>query len=186
MSNLPVLVSCFRLAVPEGVQSCEGNMEGIALLKRIFAAKGMSAVMHTGSMVVPESVSNAPKCNQTRTSKRRSLIAVVVETGFNFLLNRNSLSHARGCARFQGHAAAPGQPPRHVQADDPVDAGRSHRRLWAQLLRAVLFERGRRPRDVAQIWECQKDVFPFECVQSFGKQSPTKAHGVNKTGIYRT
>lgn len=167
MSNGPVLLSCFRLAVPEGVQSCEGNIDGIALLKRIFAAKGMSAVMHIGSMVVPESVSNPPKCNHTRTAKRRSLIATAVETGFNFLLNRNSLSHTRGCARFQGHAAAPGQPPRHVQADDTVDAARSHRRPCAQLLRVVLFERGRRPRDGAQIWECLKEVFPFECVQSF-------------------
>jgi UDP-glucose 4-epimerase len=76
------LVTGFRFAVPDGVSFYEGDIEDVALLKRIFAEHGTRAVMHfAGSIVVPESVGNPLKYYHNNTAKSRALIEAAVTAG---------------------------------------------------------------------------------------------------------
>jgi UDP-glucose 4-epimerase len=69
----------FRRAVPEGVPFYEGDIEDGELLARIFAARGIGAIMHfAGSIIVPESVGNPLKYYHNNTAKSRALIASTV------------------------------------------------------------------------------------------------------------
>ena len=76
------LTTGFRWAVPDGVPFYEGDIEDGALLARIFAERGIRAVMHfAGSIVVPESVENPLKYYHNNTAKSRALIAAAVAAG---------------------------------------------------------------------------------------------------------
>jgi UDP-glucose 4-epimerase len=69
----------FRRAVPEGVPFYEGDIEDGELLARIFAARGIGAIMHfAGSIIVPESVGDPLKYYHNNTAKSRALIASAV------------------------------------------------------------------------------------------------------------
>ena len=70
----------FRFAVPEGVAFYEGDVADRELLARIFAERGIEAIMHfAGSIIVPESVENPLKYYDNNTGKSRTLIAAAAE-----------------------------------------------------------------------------------------------------------
>lgn len=73
------LTTGFRWAVPDNVPFYEGDIEDSSLLARIFAERGIKAVMHfAGSVVVPESVADPLKYYHNNTAKSRALIAAAV------------------------------------------------------------------------------------------------------------
>jgi UDP-glucose 4-epimerase len=72
-----------RTAVPADVTFVQGDIGDAALLKRIFAAEKIGAVMHfAGSIVVPESVADPLKYYHNNTVKSHGLIRAAVEAGF--------------------------------------------------------------------------------------------------------
>jgi UDP-glucose 4-epimerase len=76
------LVTGFRFAVPDDAAFYQGDIEDQALLARIFAERGIGAVMHfAGSVVVPESVSDPLKYYHNNTVKSRALIEAAVNGG---------------------------------------------------------------------------------------------------------
>jgi UDP-glucose 4-epimerase len=76
------LTTGFRWAVPEHVPFYQGDIEDAALLARIFAERGIRAVMHfAGSIIVPESVENPLKYYHNNTAKSRALVAAAVAAG---------------------------------------------------------------------------------------------------------
>ncbi|MCB2066435.1 MAG: UDP-glucose 4-epimerase GalE [Erythrobacter sp.] len=82
VSVIDNLVTGFRFAVPDGVPFYEGDVGDKALLARIFAERGIGAVMHfAGSVVVPESVENPLKYYHNNTANSRNLIEAVVTAG---------------------------------------------------------------------------------------------------------
>lgn len=77
----------FRFAVPEGVPFYEGDIADAALVARIAAAEGVSAIMHfAGSIVVPESVADPLKYYHNNTAKSRALIAAAVAAGIKHFI----------------------------------------------------------------------------------------------------
>ncbi len=77
----------FRFAVPEGVPLYEGDIEDPALLARIFAERGIGAIMHfAGSIIVPESVENPLKYYHNNTAKSRALIEAAVRGGVKHVI----------------------------------------------------------------------------------------------------
>jgi UDP-glucose 4-epimerase len=76
------LVTGFAFAVPDSVPLYQGDIEDGALLARIFAERGIKAIMHfAGSVVVPESVENPLKYYHNNTAKSRALIEAAVKGG---------------------------------------------------------------------------------------------------------
>jgi UDP-glucose 4-epimerase len=72
----------FRFAVPEGVPLYEGDVADSRLLARIFAERGIGAVMHfAGSIIVPESVTDPLKYYRNNTANSRTLIEAAVIAG---------------------------------------------------------------------------------------------------------
>src|SRR6476620_3668752 len=82
VSVIDNLTTGFRFAVPEGVAFYEGDIADEALLARIFAERGIGAVMHfAGSIIVPESVENPLKYYRNNTANSRTLIGAAVAAG---------------------------------------------------------------------------------------------------------
>lgn len=76
------LVTGFAFAVPEGVPLYQGDIADGDLLARIFAERGIGAIMHfAGSVVVPESVENPLKYYRNNTANSRALIEAAVTGG---------------------------------------------------------------------------------------------------------
>jgi UDP-glucose 4-epimerase len=76
------LVTGFAFAVPEGVPLYQGDIADGDLLARIFAERGIQAIMHfAGSVVVPESVENPLKYYHNNTANSRALIEAAVKGG---------------------------------------------------------------------------------------------------------
>ncbi|WP_068085814.1 UDP-glucose 4-epimerase GalE [Novosphingobium rosa] len=76
------LTTGFTFAVPEGVPLYQGDIEDGELLARIFAERGIQAIMHfAGSIIVPESVENPLKYYHNNTAKSRALIDAAVKGG---------------------------------------------------------------------------------------------------------
>ncbi|MBA4046224.1 MAG: UDP-glucose 4-epimerase GalE [Erythrobacter sp.] len=72
----------FRFAIPADVPLYQGDIADSHLLSRIFAERGVAAIMHfAGSIVVPESVSDPLKYYENNTVKSRALIAAAVAGG---------------------------------------------------------------------------------------------------------
>lgn len=69
----------FRFAVPPTVPFYHGDIADGDLLARIFAERGIGAIMHfAGSVVVPESVENPLEYYHNNTARSRALIAAAV------------------------------------------------------------------------------------------------------------
>ncbi|WP_343613949.1 UDP-glucose 4-epimerase GalE [Novosphingobium sp.] len=76
------LVTGFAFAVPKGVPLYQGDIADGDLLARIFAERGIQAIMHfAGSVVVPESVENPLKYYHNNTANSRALIEAAVKGG---------------------------------------------------------------------------------------------------------
>ena len=72
----------FRWLLPDDVPFYQGDVADEALLARIFAERGIRAVMHfAGSIVVPESVEKPLDYYLNNTVKSRALIAAAVAAG---------------------------------------------------------------------------------------------------------
>ncbi|MDE1916402.1 MAG: UDP-glucose 4-epimerase GalE [Sphingomonadales bacterium] len=81
------LVTGFAFAVPDDVPLYEGDIEDGALLARIFAERGIKAIMHfAGSIIVPESVENPLKYYHNNTAKSRALIEAAVKGGVEHVI----------------------------------------------------------------------------------------------------
>lgn len=77
----------FAFAVPNGVPLYEGDIADTVLLARIFAERGIGAVMHfAGSIVVPESVEHPLRYYENNTVKSRALIEAAVAGGVRHIL----------------------------------------------------------------------------------------------------
>ncbi len=77
----------FAFAVPNGVPLYEGDIADPALLARIFAERGIGAIMHfAGSIVVPESVADPLRYYENNTVKSRALIEAAVAGGVPHIL----------------------------------------------------------------------------------------------------
>lgn len=77
----------FRWAVPEGVAFYDGDVADGALVARIVAEQGTTAIMHfAGSIVVPESVTDPLKYYRNNTAASRSLIEAAVTGGVRHFL----------------------------------------------------------------------------------------------------
>lgn len=99
-----------RQAVPEDVPFYEGNIADAALVKRIFAERGIKAIMHfAGSIVVPESVENPLKYYGNNTVATHALIGAALEAGLRHIL-------------FSSTAAVYGAPEKvPIAEDDPKE-----------------------------------------------------------------
>lgn len=76
------LTTGFRFAIPEQAAFYEGDIEDGELLARIFAERGIKAIMHfAGSIVVPESVEDPLKYYHNNTVKSRALMEAAVKAG---------------------------------------------------------------------------------------------------------
>lgn len=74
------LTTGFRFAVPDAAAFYEGDIEDGDLLAKIFAERGIGAIMHfAGSIIVPESVENPLKYYHNNTAKSRALIEAAVK-----------------------------------------------------------------------------------------------------------
>jgi UDP-glucose 4-epimerase len=72
----------FAFAVPDDVPLYQGDIADTDLLHKIFAERGIRAIMHfAGSIIVPESVSDPLKYYENNTAKSRVLIAAAVDAG---------------------------------------------------------------------------------------------------------
>lgn len=81
------LTTGFRWAVPEDVPLYEGDIEDQALVARLIAEEGISAIMHfAGSIIVPESVENPLKYYHNNSAKSRSLIESAVRGGVHHFI----------------------------------------------------------------------------------------------------
>ena len=89
------LTTGFRFAVPNGVTFYEGDIADGALLARIFAERGVQAVMHfAGAIIVPESVENPLKYYLDNTVKSRALIEAAVTAGVpHFLFSSTAATY---------------------------------------------------------------------------------------------
>ena len=77
----------FRWAVPDAVAFYKGDVADGALIGRIVAETGASAIMHfAGSIIVPESVTNPLKYYRNNTAASRSLIEAAVTSGVRHFL----------------------------------------------------------------------------------------------------
>lgn len=77
----------FRAAVPDDVPFYQGDIADRELVARIFADRGIGAIMHfAGSVVVPESVADPLKYYDNNTAKSRALIASAVAHGVRHLI----------------------------------------------------------------------------------------------------
>src|SRR3954471_12389942 len=97
-----------RQAVPEDVPFYEGNIADRALVERIFADRGIQAIMHfAGSIVVPESVEKPLAYYGNNTVATHALLSAAVAAGVKHIL-------------FSSTAAVYGAPERvPVVEDDP-------------------------------------------------------------------
>lgn len=81
------LVTGFAFAVPDGVPLYQGDIADSDLLARIFAERGIKAIMHfAGSVVVPESVENPLKYYRNNTANSRALIEAAVTGGVDHFI----------------------------------------------------------------------------------------------------
>ena len=87
VSVIDNLSTGFAFAVPDDVPLYEGDIADAALLARIFAERGIGAIMHfAGSIVVPESVADPLGYYENNTVKSRALIAAAVVGGVRHIL----------------------------------------------------------------------------------------------------
>ena len=87
VSVIDNLSTGFAFAVPDDVPLYEGDIADAALLARIFAERGIGAIMHfAGSIVVPESVADPLGYYENNTVKSRALIAAAVAGGVRHIL----------------------------------------------------------------------------------------------------
>jgi UDP-glucose 4-epimerase len=87
VSVIDNLVTGFAFAVPEGVPLYQGDIADGALLARIFAERGIKAILHfAGSVVVPESVENPLKYYHNNTANSRALIEAAVKGGVDHFI----------------------------------------------------------------------------------------------------
>jgi UDP-glucose 4-epimerase len=76
-----------RSAVPDDVPFYEGNIADRALVERIFADRGIQAIMHfAGSIVVPESVEKPLAYYGNNTVATHALLSAAVEAGLKHIL----------------------------------------------------------------------------------------------------
>jgi UDP-glucose 4-epimerase len=95
-----------RYLVPEDVPFYEGNVADRSLVERIFAERGIGAIMHfAGSIVVPESVEKPLDYYRNNTVASHALISAAVDAGIPHIV-------------FSSTAAVYGEPDRV-----PVDEG---------------------------------------------------------------
>jgi UDP-glucose 4-epimerase len=95
-----------RYLVPEDVPFYEGNVADRSLVERIFAERGIGAIMHfAGSIVVPESVEKPLDYYRNNTVASHALISAAVDAGIPHVV-------------FSSTAAVYGEPDRV-----PVDEG---------------------------------------------------------------
>jgi UDP-glucose 4-epimerase len=81
------LVTGFAFAVPADVPFYQGDIADSALLARIFAERGIKAIMHfAGSVVVPESVEDPLKYYRNNTANSRNLIEAAVAGGVRHVI----------------------------------------------------------------------------------------------------
>lgn len=77
----------FRFVLPDDVPLYEGDVADGDLVARIFADRGIAAVMHfAGSIIVPESVADPLKYYSNNTAKSRSLLEAAVRAGLKHFL----------------------------------------------------------------------------------------------------
>ena len=87
VSVIDNLVTGFAFAVPDGVPLYQGDIADGDLLARIFAERGIKAIMHfAGSVVVPESVENPLKYYRNNTANSRALIEAAVTGGVEHVI----------------------------------------------------------------------------------------------------
>jgi UDP-glucose 4-epimerase len=96
-----------RYLVPEDVPFYEGNVADRSLVERIFAERGIGAIMHfAGSIVVPESVEKPLDYYRNNTVASHALISAAVDAGIPHIV-------------FSSTAAVYGEPDR-VPVDEEV------------------------------------------------------------------
>ncbi|MDG6079061.1 UDP-glucose 4-epimerase GalE [Erythrobacter litoralis] len=72
----------FAFALADDVPLYEGDIADADLLRRIFAERGIGAIMHfAGSIVVPESVEQPLRYYENNTVKSRALIETAIDAG---------------------------------------------------------------------------------------------------------
>ena len=72
----------FRWAVAPGAELVVGDIGDGALIERVVAEHGVTAIIHfAGSIVVPESVANPLMYYENNTAKSRGLIEAAVRNG---------------------------------------------------------------------------------------------------------
>lgn len=77
----------FRFSLPEDVPLYEGDIADEALIGKIFAERGIAAIMHfAGSIIVPESVADPLKYYRNNTANSRSLLEAAIAAGLNHFL----------------------------------------------------------------------------------------------------
>ena len=82
VSVIDNLSTGFEWAIPEGVTLYQGDIADTGLLSRIFADRGIQAILHfAGSIIVPESVENPLKYYENNTAKSRTLMEAAVHAG---------------------------------------------------------------------------------------------------------
>lgn len=77
----------FRFALPPQVPLYVGDIADGDLIARIFAERGIAAIMHfAGSIVVPESVEDPLKYYSNNTAKSRSLLEAAIKAGLRHFI----------------------------------------------------------------------------------------------------
>lgn len=101
----------FRFLLPDDVPLYEGDIADGDLVARIFAERGIAAIMHfAGSIVVPESVSDPLKYYGNNTAKSRALLEAAVSSGLRHFLFSSTAAVYGSPDRTSVDEDAPKQP----------------------------------------------------------------------------